>query len=366
MAMILSITTDRKQGGIATALQSYSRALGQCGHHHTIVLPSDSVALDGLAGIETVTLITMPAALIRFHLATRALFSRQLRHTFADADALFLHNARLVASSRAFNRPVVLFSHSGKLRHIADADHAVFLSHAAAGRAGDHLTATTMGEHVKAPVIHVIPHGFPAQPAVRRESDPAAALQVVAAGRFVEKKEFSVLIDAAQLLHQRGISVQIAVYGDGPLAPALARQAADAGLTNFALHGWTADLGSVFDNSDLFCLPSRDEPFGLVIGEAMGRGLPMVATKTDGPLDVLGHAGLATDKTLQAGGILVPPGDADAMADAITFFATDRTALQAAGTAAQRRIADDFGMAALADRLDRLIAAAGPRPSAEP
>ena len=54
------------------------------------------------------------------------------------------------------------------------------------------------------------------------------------------------------------------------------------------------------------------------------------------------------------------------MADAITFFATDRTALQAAGTAAQRRIADDFGMAALADRLDRLIAAAGPRPSAEP
>ena len=92
----------------------------------------------------------------------------------------------------------------------------------------------------------------------------------------------------------------------------------------------------------------------------------MVATKTDGPLDVLGHAGLATDKTLQAGGILVPPGDANAMADAITFFATDRTALQAAGTAAQRRIADDFGMAALADRLDRLIAAAGPRPSAEP
>ena len=91
MAMVLSITTDRKQGGIATALQSYSRALGQRGHHHTIVLPSDSVALDGLAGIETVTLITMPAALIRFHLATRALFSRQLRHTFADADALFLH-----------------------------------------------------------------------------------------------------------------------------------------------------------------------------------------------------------------------------------------------------------------------------------
>ncbi|HAO57372.1 MAG TPA: glycosyl transferase, partial [Alphaproteobacteria bacterium] len=61
---------------------------------------------------------------------------------------------------------------------------------------------------------------------------------VVAAGRFVQKKGFSVLIDAAQLLHQRGISVQIAVYGDGPLAPALARQAGDAGLTNFALHGW--------------------------------------------------------------------------------------------------------------------------------
>jgi glycosyltransferase involved in cell wall biosynthesis len=366
MAMILSITTDRKQGGIATALQSYSQALGQRGHHHTILLPSDSVAIGGLARIRTVTLITMPAALIRFHLMTRAIFSPQLRRAFADADALFLHNARLAAPARAFNRPVVLFSHSGKLRHIKNADHAVFLSHAAAGRAGDHLSAATVSDHDKAPVIHVIPHGFPAHPAIRRESGPATPLRVVAAGRFVQKKGFSVLIDAARLLHRRGIAVQIALYGDGPRAPALARQAGDAGLTNLALHGWHDDLGSVFDNSDMFCLPSHDEPFGLVIGEAMGRGLPMVATMTDGPLDVLGHAGLTADSTLGAGGLLVATGDAGAMADAITFFATNRAALQAAGMAAHQRIAKDFGMAALADRLEGLISAAASRQSAAP
>jgi glycosyltransferase involved in cell wall biosynthesis len=189
---------------------------------------------------------------------------------------------------------------------------------------------------------------------------------VVAAGRFVQKKGFSVLIDAARLLHQRGIAVQIALYGDGPRAPTLARQVEDAGLTNLALHGWHDDLGSVFDNSDMFCLPSHDEPFGLVIGEAMGRGLPMVATMTDGPLDVLGHAGLTADSTLGAGGLLVATGDAGAMADAITFFATNRAALQAAGMAAHQRIAKDFGMAALADRLEGLISAAASRQSAAP
>jgi glycosyltransferase involved in cell wall biosynthesis len=103
-----------------------------------------------------------------------------------------------------------------------------------------------------------------------------------------------------------------------------------------------------------------------VIGEAMGRGLPMVATMTDGPLDVLGHAGLTADSTLGAGGLLVATGDAGAMADAITFFATNRAALQAAGMAAHQRIAEDFGMAALADRLEGLISAAASRQSAAP
>ena len=90
----------------------------------------------------------------------------------------------------------------------------------------------------------------------------------------------------------------------------------------------------------------------------------MVATQTDGPIDVLGHAGITKENTLAAGGLLVATGDAQAMADAIAFFAADRKALVAAGQAAHKRMASAFSMSDLADRLDLLITTTSQLPAA--
>lgn len=354
MSMILSITTDRKPGGIATALQSYSRALLLRGHQHCILLPPGSPAIDSLSRLEGVTLVVIAAAMIRFHLATRGLFSRRLRAAIAAADALFIHNSRLAGPVRSFRKPVILFSHSGKLRHIGAADHLVVLSNAARARA-DAKCAALPG--ATPPQLHIIPHGFATASVKSRPANPQSALKVMAAGRFVQKKGFEVLLATAALLEARNIPVQFDIFGEGPIGPVLTHQARQLNLKTVNLHGWQPDLASKMDSFDLFCLPSNEEPFGLVIGETMGRGVPMVATMTDGPMDVLGHTGMTPETTLAAGGLLVATGDAAAMADAIAFFAQDRAALDAAGQAAHRRITSDFGMPVLADRLDRLIQA---------
>lgn len=357
MSTILSITTDRKTGGIATALGSYSAALAQRGHQHVVLLPSGAAAADGLSGMDNVRLIAMPAAMIRFHLLTGALFHGRLRAAIGAADAIFIHNARLAQLARRFHRPVCLISHSGKLRHLVAADHAVFLSRSAESRARELLGP----DHRDHPRIHVIPHGFPTYGTPPRPSSSSGPVRVLAAGRFVPKKGFEVLLQAAGLLRQRGTAMTFDIYGDGPLRPVLADLIGRLGLDHVTLHGWHPSLDHALAKADLFCLPSLEEPFGLVIGEAMGRGLPLVGTCTDGPLDVIGHDGTDPEQTLLAGGMLTDPGDAAGLADALAFLADDRDRLAAAGAAARQRITTDFGMEALADRLERLIAAACPR-----
>ena len=360
MSTILSITTDRKTGGIATALASYSAALAQRGHQHVVLLPSGAAAVDGLSGMESVRLITMPVAMIRFHLLTGALFHGRLRAAIGAADAVFTHNARLAPMARRCRRPVCLISHSGKLRHLEAADHAVFLSRAAESRARARLGP----DHPDHPQIHVIPHGFPACDTPPRPSSSSGPVRVLAAGRFVPKKGFESLLQAAGLLRQRGMAVRFDIYGDGPLRPVLAEMIDRLGLDHVTLHGWRPSLDQAFAEADLFCLPSLEEPFGLVIGEAMGRGLPVVATSTDGPLDVIGHDGTGPEQTLRAGGMLTAPGDAAGLADALACLAGDRNRLATAGAAARQRVTTDFGMEALADRLEGLIAkACRPQPA---
>ena len=358
MSTILSITTDRKKGGIATALASYSAALAAQHHRHIVLLPSNAVAADMLSGMPGVRLITMPAAAIRFHLMTGAMFHAGLRAAIGGADALFVHNAALAPMARRSGKPVCLISHSGKLRHLAAADHAVFLSRAAASRAAE----ATAGLRAEAPQLHIIPHGFPPYESRPGPGKPDGTVRVVAAGRFVRKKGFEVLLEAADLLQRHRTGIQFDIYGDGPLRPELDAMAGRLGLGNVAFHGWQESLDQAFAGADLFCLPSIEEPFGLVIGEAMGRGLPVVATRTDGPLDVIGHEGAGKEQTLAAGGLLVEAGDAAGLAQALAELAGNRDRLARAGAAARRRIVTDFSMDALAGRLDRLIATAIQRP----
>ena len=362
MSTVLSITTDRKRGGIATALASYSAALRMRGHHHIVVLPSAAVARASLFTLPGVTLVTMSPAMIRFHLLTSGIFNNRFRAAMHSADVLFIHNANLARLSRRFGKPVCLISHSGKLRYPGAVDHAIFLSQAAAARAQDLADTGRTGTAE----LHVIPHGFPAYDTLPSPDSASDQLRIMAAGRFVPKKGFETLLKAAHILRDRIPGMHFDIYGDGPLKPDLTTMINQLDLDNVSLHGWTPALDQAFAAADIFCLPSLEEPFGLVIGEAMGRGLPMVATCTDGPLDVLGFDGTHRDQTLPAGGLLTEPGDAGSLAEALAGLSSSRGMLASTGEAARRRIVRDFGMEALADRLDRVISMASQSPPAAP
>jgi glycosyltransferase involved in cell wall biosynthesis len=81
-----------------------------------------------------------------------------------------------------------------------------------------------------------------------------------------------------------------------------------------------AELEDCYAAADLVVLPSRAEPYGMVVTEALARGIPVLATAVDGLPDTLGRA---PDGTVP--GILVPPDDAAALADAVRHWLADST-----------------------------------------
>jgi glycosyltransferase involved in cell wall biosynthesis len=119
----------------------------------------------------------------------------------------------------------------------------------------------------------------------------------------------------------------------GPVEPSFRPLLARLPLERVHLHGALRGeaLEQHFARADLFCLPSLEEGFGMVILQAMAAGLPVVASTATGATDI--PAALP---------ILVPPADADALAEALALPLGDRDLRAAMGEAGRRAVADGF------------------------
>jgi glycosyltransferase involved in cell wall biosynthesis len=146
---------------------------------------------------------------------------------------------------------------------------------------------------------------------VRRELGiPDDAWVVGTVGRVVTEKHHELLVDAMKPLCDAG--AHLVIVGDGALLPALRAKAG----RNMHLLGVRRDAPRVMQSFDAFCMSSRSEGLPLVILEAMASALPIVSTAVGGIPNVV-----ADDHT----GVLVPPGDADALRAALSSLRADPT-----------------------------------------
>jgi len=139
--------------------------------------------------------------------------------------------------------------------------------------------------------VHVIPHFSRLAPleAPRPALSPAPVF--VSYGRFVHKKGFDVLLEAFAGYLAAGGHGTLVIGGSGPEGAKLKELASRLEIGDrVRFPGWVNDVQAFLDSGDVFVLPSRDEPFGIVVLEAMARGLPMICTRTQGPSEVLDSA----------------------------------------------------------------------------
>ena len=175
---------------------------------------------------------------------------------------------------------------------------------------------------VSADRVERIPHFRSLDPvAIARAPQQTDGL-VKTLGRFVHKKGFDVLLHAAARAAAQGAPFRLEIGGDGPERNALRALAERLRLRDrVTFRGWIDDVAAFLADADLFVLPSRVEPFGIVVLEAMACGVPIVATRVSGPLEIL------DEQTA----LLVPSDDPPALAEAVTavFAAPDAARIRA-------------------------------------
>jgi glycosyltransferase involved in cell wall biosynthesis len=141
------------------------------------------------------------------------------------------------------------------------------------------------------------------------------------AARFRPEKGHNILIEAANILLGDGVQVSVVFAGHGPTFNAT-RDA--AGVTSAAPHlffaGHVANTRNLLTECDVLCLPSKSEGLPVVVMEALQEGVPVVATAVGGLPELVHH---------EINGLLVTPGSARDLANALMRLAFDNDLLSA-------------------------------------
>jgi glycosyltransferase involved in cell wall biosynthesis len=324
----------RGPGGLEQVLLDYGDALGRFGHEvHSVIHPDAAIrpALEargapwhGLAQLGEWDVIA----------ATRLrLLLRRLRPHISIA-----HGNRAMGLLRlAGADPLVAVLPNYKMRCRGAA--AVFHSTVDLKRYAE-------SQGVAATCCHHIPNMVDVPPVpphrVRRRPQVIGAM-----GRFVAKKGFEHFIAALGELRSQGIAFRAILAGDGPERVALERLAIGHDLRDaLAFPGWVDDKETFFASIDVFCLPSHHEPFGIVLIEAMAQAMPIVATDSEGPTEIVHD---------RIDGILVPRGDVAALARALAGMIADPEYAARLGENAYRHARDTYNVPCVGALLDLAV-----------
>ena len=177
---------------------------------------------------------------------------------------------------------------------------------------------------------------FPAQP-------PTGNVRPVAAfvGRMIRSKGVDVLVDAQRRLSDRGIALDVALYGktddDNPQGVPQAELDAWARQGGVTWHGHVSDIRSVWARSDIAVLPAiTREGLPRSVLEAAASARPLIVT------DVPGCRHVVRDGI---DGMIVPPSDSAALADALARLVGDIALRERMGAAARERVLSGFTIA---------------------
>lgn len=284
---ILQVMFSRGQGGLERVFPDHAELLAQRGHAVHCLIADNAACTQQLRELvarsqERIVLHVMPVRgwnrwLLRWRL-------RRLVSTIAP-EAIVVHGAKAVSRMQGLQ--------SGSVPLIA-------VTHNASGRLvkATHLIALTQGMRelfvargFPPARIFQIPNPLPIRVAGLPKpsaSVPHPPLRIGLLCRLVQKKGVDVFLRGFRIALDGGLQAQAVIGGDGPERERLEVLTRTLGLeTQVRFAGWVGEADVFYRGIDWFCIPSRDEPFGLVALESFAHGVPVLASSVGGLAEIV-------------------------------------------------------------------------------
>lgn len=359
-------------GGIETHLQILCREVGRHAEVKVIVAgdsrqPSQS-NVDGFALARMGTLFSVASAPVCPGMV------REIRRSPADIVHLHMPNPTAAVAYLASRHPgrLLVTWHSDILRQrmlkwvFTPVERTILQIAEAVVVTSENYQRTSAPLRAYQSKCRVIPYGIALEcfdtvqeDAVRELRARYGPRMLLAIGRMVYYKGFEYLVRAMQRVHAK-----LVLIGDGPLRPALEREAAALGVTDqieFVGELQNEATPPYYQAADIFVLPSvaRTEAFGIVQLEAMAAGKPVINTHLDSGVPAVSVHGLS--------GITVPPADPQALGDAINKLLADVHLRETYGHGGKRLAQQKFSAGTMArammDLYDEIIRQADTAPA---
>ncbi len=315
---------------------------------HPVALLRGLAALLRLPGFSLRKGLSWPAALAQALILGRWMHNRNLTHLHAHFGDRASSVAMLV--SAAWSIPFSLTVHdpdellAEKPNHLRAAFQAASFIFCLSDFSRNHaLEFADPNEHDKFQVVRIGVDPMMLTPNSRSATSEIAGpgprtMKLISIGRLVPAKGHSVLLEALYILRQRGIRMRLTLVGGGEDLPELERLAERYGLkevitfTSALSHSQTLAL---LRRADLFALAGLSGDIPVALMEAMSLGLPCVSTEVAGIPELIRNG---------VDGLLVAPGDAVALADALGSVAVDDALRTRIGYSARQRIITQYNL----------------------
>jgi colanic acid/amylovoran biosynthesis glycosyltransferase len=204
--------------------------------------------------------------------------------------------------------------------------------------------------------LHVVHCGIPLEHFTRRAQLTAGREQeqeqmLLYVGRLVPEKGQAVLLEALSLVRRRGVRVGATIVGEGPERGGLEALADRLGVrahTHFTGALGQEEILALYERATAFCLPSFAEGVPCVLMEAMAMEVPVVSTFVAGIPELIEN-----ERT----GLLVAPGRADLLADAIERLIADSELRRRLGMQGAEKVAAEFSSQGTAEELHAVFTA---------
>lgn len=170
----------------------------------------------------------------------------------------------------------------------------------------------------------------------RKLNIPENSIIIGAAGRITVEKGHAFLLDAFQQALRIRPDLFLLIAGEGKLRKTLAERIDALGLKSRAeFIGYRPDMNNIYALMDIFVLPSLVEGMPNVILEAMCHGKPVIATEVGGVPEIIDDG---------VNGMIVPPGDAEALGEKILFLVEKKERRERIGNIAKEKVKEHFDL----------------------